>query len=464
MSESIIHTYFGLSDIVSAIAWLLLLSAIVYMKSLKLETKRLARIYVANFAFKIFFCLVFVFTYILLFNGGDTTAYWNGAECIQNLMLDSPMKALEHFFTTPERANYHTFFNESTGYPPIWIYREPESYFVCKLTALVGLLCFKSYLAVSLIFAFFLAEINWKIYRIVLKINVFQEKYIHLAVLFIPSVSFWCGGVSKDTIILISFFHLFYLLYSMIYLEKGRSIIHWIGLFFFFFIIYHTRNFMLMPIVVPLLIAFFVSTLRKYKIAPILQIPINIGLLTIIAGISILYLSSERGANLIASNGFIKEAIVVQQDFKHNIYYGKNQYSIGEIDNTPLGILKSIPISVFSGIYQPLPWNGLSFNLLINAIESLVFLVLTAKIILTGKLFRWIQIIRNNDLLLFFIIFVFIIAFMAGFTSIIYGVLVRIRAPLLPLFASLLLIKLTTKVKPNNELDSPTDNIISVDI
>lgn len=461
MEQTIISDFFSFTDVLSAIAWLILLSGIVYMKSLKLESKRFARIYIINFVFKIFFCLAFILTYLLIFNGGDTTAYWKGAECIQNLISESPITALEHFFTTPARSNYREFFNQSTGFPPIWIYIEPESYFVCKITAILSLFCFKSYLAASFIFAFILAEINWKIYRITLTLNLFTEKYVHFAILFIPSVSFWCAGVSKDTVILISFYYLFFFVYSILYLDKKKSVTHWLGVLFFLYIIYRTRNFMLLPIVIPFFVSVGILWLKKNNISPILQVPINILIASVIIGASTLYLSSESGTNLIANNGFIKEAIVVQQDFKHNLLYGKNQYSIGDIDNTPIGILKSIPISVFSGIYKPLPWNGLSSSLILNAIESLLLIFLTLKIIITGNLYRWVQVIRKNEILVFCVIFVFIIAFMAGFTSIIYGVLVRIRAPLLPLFALLLLLKLNKKSNFKNYSTEPIDQPIA---
>lgn len=460
MSDSIIQNYFGISDLISAFAWLIFLASLIYLKSLKIESKRLARLYIFNFFFKITFCIVFILTYLYLYNGGDTTAYWHGAECIQNLMAESPFKAIEHLLTTPERANYHTFFNESTGFPPIWIYREPESYFICKLTSIISLLCFKSYLAASFIFAYLLAIANWKVYMISLNLKLFQEKYLPYAILFISSVSFWCAGVSKDTIILISFFNLFYYIYAICYLNK-RSLKEWLLVLFFLFVIYKTRNFMLLPILLPFMVAYLTKYLKQYKISPIIKTPLLILVTGIIIGTGILFLSSDSGSQLIANNSFIQEAIEVQHDFKNNMYYGKNQYSLGEIDNSPLGIMKSIPISIFSGIYQPLPWNGLTLSLFLNAVESLILLFLTFRIIITGRLIIWINTIRKNEILLFLMIFVLIIAFMAGFTSVIYGVLVRIRAPLLPVFALLLFTKVKKKAKPNNEIIEPLDQPIT---
>ena len=48
--------------------------------------------------------------------------------------------------------------------------------------------------------------------------------------------------------------------------------------------------------------------------------------------------------------------------------------------------------------------------------------------------------IRENEFLLFSFFFVLIFGFITGFSSVIFGVLVRLRAPLLPFLALLLVI------------------------
>jgi len=53
---------------------------------------------------------------------------------------------------------------------------------------------------------------------------------------------------------------------------------------------------------------------------------------------------------------------------------------------------------------------------------------------------KW-ALIRGHEFLIFCLIFVLIIGFMTGMTSILYGVLVRLRAPLLPFLFVLLTIR-----------------------
>jgi hypothetical protein len=57
--------------------------------------------------------------------------------------------------------------------------------------------------------------------------------------------------------------------------------------------------------------------------------------------------------------------------------------------------------------------------------------------------------IRDSDILTFALYFVIIFAFMTGFTSVIFGILVRLRAPLLPFF----LLLLTIKPKEDTDLE-----------
>lgn len=447
------HTnYFGITDLISAFVWLVILSIVIIYRSSRIQNIQEKRLYLFHFYFKIIFSIAFGLYYILIVGGGDTAAYWEGAVSIQNLIHHDFFKGIEHFFAESTRENYYAYFNHQTGYPPPWIYSESESYFISKIASIIGFLCLKSYFATTFLFVFIIAQANWKLYEIVKKSRIFLSKYTVFAVLFIPSVAFWCTGISKDTVMLVALFYVFYSLYC-IFKEKSRAFKHFIGLFFFAWIVYSTRNFMLITILIPLFAAIVSHFNKKMNLAPVIRVPLTFIYLFIIIGGAVAFLSSPLGNEVILGNEFIQEALVVQDDFKNNKTYGKNQYSIGEIDSSPFGIVKAMPASIFSGIYEPLPWNGLSISLILNALESILLLYLTFRLFLKGNFLKWFQGIRKNEILLFMLVFVFLIAFIAGFTSVIYGVLVRIRAPLLPFVFLLLLTQYgipITKAKGKN--------------
>jgi hypothetical protein len=137
---------------------------------------------------------------------------------------------------------------------------------------------------------------------------------------------------------------------------------------------------------------------------------------------------------------YLKEAEVTQQDFMNNSTYTGAKYNLGNVSYTPLGMLRAMPLSVFTGIYRPFPWEALSPGLILNGLESIIMFYLTF-VFLTNNRGKRIARIRESDILTFSLYFVIIFAFMTGFTSVIFGVLVRLRAPLLPFFLMLLTVK-----------------------
>src|SRR5690554_7298466 len=58
-------------------------------------------------------------------------------------------------------------FNQRTGYPPSWIYKEPESFFISKIISLFTFFTFNSYIALTLICSTIAGLCSWKLYELV---------------------------------------------------------------------------------------------------------------------------------------------------------------------------------------------------------------------------------------------------------------------------------------------------------
>jgi len=218
------------------------------------------------------------------------------------------------------------------------------------------------------------------------------------------------------------------------------------------FIIYHIRIHILFAILIP---AFFAISARLIRIIGGGNIAVVAGRTAIIlAGILVIgnTLIIETEDDLVESNDSLKEAALIQNDFKKNTIYGSKKYDLGDVEFTPTGILKIMPLVIITGIYRPFIWEALSPTLILNGIESLIFLYLTFVFFRRKFLQKW-NYIRSHEFLIFCFIFVLIIAFMTGMTSILYGVLVRLRAPLLPFFVILL----TIDIANQNSEDHPKE-------
>jgi uncharacterized membrane protein YfcA len=201
----------------------------------------------------------------------------------------------------------------------------------------------------------------------------------------------------------------------------------------------------------PFFFAFNVRLLNKYVENTFLRRLLNI--LILVVGMA--FVSVYFGAD--SAQKYLTEAEVTQKDFQNNPIYTGKKYDLGVVEFTPVGMLKTMPLAVFTGIYRPFPWEALSPGLILNALECVVLCYLTFVFLIDRRSKR-IDRIRNTDILTYAVYFVFLMAFMTGFTSVIFGVLVRLRAPLLPFFIMLLTVQPIDE-KSTSDVENSEDDL-----
>ena len=421
----------------------------------------LYRYYLPNVYYKIGASLAFAMYYAFILQGGDTVAYYDGAIVLNNVFLESPSEYFHQMTTTPEWSKYTVYFNSRTGYPPSWIFKEPEGYFVCKIISIFSFITFKSYFAATVILSFITALVSWQLYRLTLDMNLFNKRYHAFAILFVPSLNFWCTGVSKDTIVLISLIGMIYHSFRLILPEYKNSFKNWLMIAFYATLIYHIRPFILVPVAVPLAYALSARVLRRVGFGNI-GISITRSLfLVIVMTVAALNMFNQTEKEILEGNDFISQAQIIQRDFQKNETYGSKRYDLGLVEFTAPGLLKVMPRAIVFGIFAPFIWNAMSPTLILNGLESLLFIYLVFLFFRRAPL-RKIAFMRNSEFLTFSLILVFILSFLTGLTAGLYGVLVRVRAPLLPFLTLLLIIdwsKVNLQKKASKELRKRKRNV-----
>lgn len=435
--------YFTLLDILPAILWLIIIVVVGFAVRNSNMDKPHYKYYMPNLFAKLFFSFAFACVYIFYYGGGDTTAYYDGAVALNNLFLKSPSLYYEQMVNTPDYYTYSQYFDSTTGFPPHWIYKEPEGFFVCKIMSLFTFFTLKSYIASTFILAYFSSVASWKIFELILKFNFTKTKLAALGILFLPSVNFWCSGISKDTFVLIAVLFLIYNSFIVLSEEFKSSFKNWIYIFINALLIFHIRDFILLAILTPLLFSFSARLIKKmggndFFVITFRSVVIAIGIIGL--GSSFINQSEEE---LTSSNSFLKEAAIIQDDFANNDSYGSKRYNLGNVEFSAVGLLKVTPIAIITGIYRPFIWEALSPTLLFNGLESLLIIYFTYFFLRKNLRAKWKK-IRSHEFLVFALFFVITIAFMTGLTSGLFGVLVRLRAMLLPFLFILLTFELTT--------------------
>lgn len=427
--------FLGLMDAFSILIWFGILFSSISSKFSQNSSLTYYKYYTRGFNIKLFSSIIFSIVYIKMYEGGDSTAYWDCAQKFNNLFWESPSKFFHELFTNdPLRQRYNNFDITHTGMPPNWIYKEDEAWFAAKIFTLLSFITFKSYFAMTMITAYISFRVSWMLYEVVLKYELFNERTAAIGVLFLPSTCFWCTGITKDMLIYSSVLYL--LIQGFTYLNpiQLKSFRNWLLTFVSIFLILNIRDFMIIVALGPFVMALGArwsrlqtSGFSKWLILIVMVVGILISMTV--------FLGSDKGKE------FAVEAEVIQKDLKTNTTYGGNRYDLGVTDFSSFGMLRAMPLAIYTAFYRPYLWEGDSFFVRISALESLFFLLITLRFLYANNIFKSLSIIRNNELLMASLVFALILGFFAGYTSGLFGVLVRFKAPLLPFLFLVLMYK-----------------------
>tara|TARA_B100000508_G_scaffold137355_1_gene131579 strand:+ start:98781 stop:100124 length:1344 start_codon:yes stop_codon:yes gene_type:complete len=423
---------FGTLDLLIGFGWIILVFGVAFWIYLVNSTKKHFRWYLPNLGFRILFGLLFGAAYaIVLTEGGDTIAYHDGAFKLSQLFWDSPSEYFMEMFSTPGSDTIREHFNEETGYPPSWIYREPESFFVCKIISIFSLLSFNSYVAMTIMASTFSAFASWRLFKTLKRFDACPKWIIIVATMFVPTVAFWCSGISKDTFVLGAFYLIFSYLYPLFIYKERLKLSSLLGILFFGFILYHLRSFMLLAIALPFIIALLFRWAKLVSENVVLLYVYRV-LIAFVMIISVIGYVQFTGGSIVEENELLQEVVVIQKDFAQNKTYTGYRYDLGIDDYSAWGMIKATPLAIITAFYRPFLWEANSAFLLISGLESMLLLFLTFRFFfLSGNLIKHLKFIGSKELLIFSILFALILGFFVGFTSGLFNVLVRFKAPIM---------------------------------
>jgi hypothetical protein len=209
---------------------------------------------------------------------------------------------------------------------------------------------------------------------------------------------------------------------------------------------YRIRSFMLIVALAPVLFAYSARIKRTLSDNKIKRFFIrSFIILFTVTGILVFFQSS-------ISEELIQEAAVINNDMTNNETYGDNRYDLGITDYSLGGMLRAAPNSIIAGLYRPFLWESLSVSLILNGLESMILLYLTFKFFFSKNVLQNIKLIREHEFLIYSFFLLIILAYFAGFTSILFGVLVRFKAPLIPFLIIVLTARLEYTKSKSSEI------------
>ncbi len=383
------------------------------------------RYFMTGFFLKVFGGLAFVIIHVYYYKYGDTFLYHRGATVLSQTFLDAP---LDYFrLLAAGNANLPPDLHEFSN--AISYSRGAEEWLMVKLLSPVVFISFHSFLVTTLFMSLIAFWGAWKLYRVFDDLLPAKPLLNFCAAFLLPSVLFYGGGIMRDTLTLAGINLIIYGLYFTVY-KRQFSWRKYLLIAAAMYFVFYLKGYVLIAFVPGLL--FGLNAVLKGSVGNKLMRQAA-SLVFLFVSLIILYLGPQfLGAT---SAKYTTEAITGKVKGFHSWHtdLGGSVYNLGEVEYTPLGLVKKIPAALNVTFFRPYFWESSSLVMLISAIESALLFVFFIYVIVKLR-WRLFALIRAEPILITFVLYCLIFGFVVGFTSFNFGALGRYKIPIYSLF------------------------------
>ncbi len=412
---------------------------IIYFLAKTRQTKRIEenpsyKYFLLGLFAKIFGGISVCLIYALYYGGGDTLNYYSDTATIVNLFLKSPADVF-NFLTGPSPELWYHF-DDSTGYPVY--FSDTHAIIVVKLTFILCLLSFKSFLGMTILLASISYLPIWRLYQMFIKEFPQLTGQFAIALFFVPSVFFWGSGLLKDTITF-SAVCLFASSYSYLITSKKGRLSNIVFLLISSLLLIWIKPYILFALLPGSILWYGGIKLSQVNnnLVKAMTTPFLITF-SMIAGYLMLRLMSLFLGDYSLDN-VLDKAIVTQQDLKNERYEGAS-FDIGSYDATVSGVLGKMPIAIVSCLFRPYLWEVYNVTMLLSGIENFIMLFFTIYLLVKLKVYNMFRLMFRHRILFFTVYFSLFFSFSVGLTTSNFGSLVRYKIPGIPFFVISLMI------------------------
>lgn len=399
---------------------------------------------ISSFAFAIF---------VLYISKGDTTTlyYPEGYNLYKKVLTDSGNLPLLFGSGTDVDSNLLANPNQY-GY-----FRDDSNFMVIRLTAIFCFLTFGKYMVVNLIFAMIAFSGIWKLFRFFVTQYPELEKQFAIAILYLPTFTFWSSGIMKDPISISCLGWFTYAIYELAVLKKGliKNVLIILLTVYVFSII---KIYILVAYLPALVI--FLLLVNAQLVKNTLGRVILVGgfLIGSIIGFSFISTSMQSAVVDYAGEDITEGIIVYQKNYSRQQEKMEGSYfSLGvEFDGSIGSLAKVAPAAIIATFFRPFLWESRNVSTLLSSFESLALLLFTLYVLRKVGLKQFIFTIFKKPIVLYCFMFSMIFALFVGATTLNFGTLVRYKIPCMPFYVISLFFILYFDRKRKTEMTATT--------
>jgi hypothetical protein len=419
---------FSLGDIIVTPIILLLVYFFLKYKKRK-QPKELQSLFLKGYFIRVIGLLGFILFHKFVYKTqvDSFSYYWAGNNLCKFFYLE-PLRALDLIFSFAGKyvegdfqipLAYNIFsFNESL---------------VAKISGLLSILCFESYISMCLVLNLFCFGGCWKMFKLYYKLYPDDKTHLALCFLFIPSLFFWTAGLSKEIICIGA---LGFLLNSSVLalIYKENKLLNWGIVILMSYVIYQTKIYILIAFIPAMMILILILMFKKLK-QRLLKLLFGPILITVfLTSIYYVYTQTDIIGNRFSSDEIVDYA-KVSYDYLSKSGLAESAYDLGKFEPSIGGILKLAPSGIIVTLFRPYFWESKKLVTLLASVESTIYLLLTLYVLFKTGIRRSIKLIFKNPYILFSLLFAIIFSLAVGLTSGNFGTLMRYKIPMMPFYS-----------------------------
>lgn len=403
---------------------ILLLGFLAFFIHRRVKSQPLGRYFLPGLAIKFLGGVALGIIYFLKYQGGDTLLFHEDATVLANLATTSPFEYFRVLFFNDHYAD---------SWDLLMLVDQPRALFTAKILSFFHILTGSNYWVSGFYFSFFAYSGLWILAN---RLALFFPWSKHAAIigcLFFPSVVFWSSGITKEAIAtgLICWIVAIYIpLFGRgILVPKRWVFISMIMLFVLWMIKYYQAG-ILMAILTPTLL---VAYMRSFSVGVSWSMNKQV-LYWLSFLVWTTLIASFIHPNLRLNN--IMHVVVENNALFNQISDPGDLITYNDLSASWKGILRNIPVALFSGLFRPLTGDVTGFPQNLAAIENVVLLIL-ALISLAG-VFR-INVSNNGIFVIALLLYIIASAILLAMSTPNFGTLVRYKSGFMPFFVYLIL-------------------------
>ena len=366
--------------------------------------------------------------YQFYYSGGDTFNYHtHGSRVIWEAIVNDPSEGMKLMMVSGEDQWIAYKYSSQ-----ILFFGDPSSYFIVKLATIFDLFTFSTYSATAVLFGVVSFIGMWLFFKTFIDSFTKLHRWIAFAVLFVPSVIFWGSGILKDSIVLACVGMLTYSA-KKIFIDKQIRSVSILLLLLSLFVIYKVKIYVLLCFFPAALLWIYASAFYKIRSAVLKGLLVPFVLLLIVVSGYYAVLKIGEDDRRYSLENLARTARITAYDI--GFYSGKNAgsgYSLGELDDSFTGMAKLAPAAINVSLFRPYLWEVKNPLMLLSALESFAFLVLTIYVVFKKRSLFFRSFGDPN--VLFCMTFSIMFAFAVGVSTFNFGTLARYKIPLLPFY------------------------------